>query len=260
MNKIMRMFIRSAFALLISMPVSYVMATDEPTQDAATQAQIKKEEKNPIRAIRPLPLTDGIMAVLSKEGKTTFASAPNARFAFKGVIYDSWTRKTITTLEQVNEAYLVPMEVTGIKIEDLALFSIGNPDKPKMGTIFVDPVAKSSQDYLKSIVAESDKYNFDVVMLATSSKGSVARFKRLWCSSNKAVALGDLILGGEKSYEYPSVKDCDVDAMIRTGIAQQILNIKVTPYTIRADGLMYNGTPKNLDEWLQYDIHAQEKK
>jgi thiol:disulfide interchange protein DsbC len=256
----MRTFRKSAFALLISMPVSYAMATEETIQDTAAKAQIEKEENNPIRAIRPLPLTDGIMAVLAKDGKTTFASAPNARFAFKGVIYDSWTRKTISTLTHVNDAYLVPIEATGIKIEDLALFSIGNPEKPKMGTIFVDPVAKGSQEYLKSIVAESDKYNFDVVMLATSNEGSVERFKRLWCSSNKAVALGDLILGGEKSYEYPAIKDCDIDAMIRTGIAQQILNIKVTPYTIRADGLMYSGTPKNLDEWLQYDVHAQEKK
>lgn len=257
----MRTLIVGTLALLMSVPVSNLMAAEESENDTSNIAKVldKAEDKKPL--MRPLPMVTGILAVKDDKGKTTFVSYPNARFAFQGVIYDSWSRRKIKNYDQVNESYMVPMEVAGIDTAELATFTLGNPSIKKMGTIFVDSISsKRTKTYLTTISTNAEKYHFEVVMLATMSKGSQKRFKQLWCAKDQNLALADLVLGQDKTKGAPGKKVCDTDVMFKGAITQNILNIKGMPFTMRADGLMYTGVPKDLDAWLRYDIHAQEKK
>lgn len=243
---------------LLSLSVS---AQDAKQLVAEEINKAANQEKNSlIKAVRPLPMTQGIMAVEDRNGKTFFSSYPNSRFSFKGVIYDTWTRKTLSTVSDVHESYKVPIEVTGIKVEELSSFSIGDTDKPKSGVIFVDPIAESTSKYLQQIISNKDNLHFDVVMMGSQTKGSIERLKSIWCNKDKAAALASLVSGDDSTVGAPKLIDCDPEPMVKAAVAQQLLNIKGTPHTIRSDGMFYLGVPKNISAWLGREFKLQENK
>lgn len=236
-------------------------AQDNKQLAAEVIEEVAKEEKNGlVKSVRPLPMTNGILAIEDRNGNTIFSSFPNARFQFKGVIYDSWTRKTIKTVQDVHDAYTVPLEATGVIMEDLSYFVIGNKEIPKSGTIFVDPIAESTATYLQKILQEKDKYNFDVVLMGTKADGSVQRLKTLWCTEDQELAIASLISGDNSTVNAKKRENCDPEPMVRAAVAQQLLHINGTPHTIRNDGLFYQGVPENIGEWLGREFKLVENK
>ena len=96
--------------------------------------------------------------------------------------------------------------------------------------------------------------------------GPSAKFvRRLWCSriKNKItdydiikwligrddIALNEKLL----TYDY-SVKNCDVTPIVASTVTAQIYNLQGVPSTVREDGFVTNGFPKDFKSWIKQDI------
>lgn len=226
----------------------------------AIEKVASENDNNLIKAVRPLPMTQGIMAIEDRNGNMLFSTYPNSRFTIKGVIYDNWTKKTITNVQDVHDAYTVPLSATGITPSELSTFTIGNTERPKSGVIFLDPVAKSTPIYLQQIMVEKENLHFDVVMMGTNAEGSILRLKTLWCAEDRNLAISSLIAGDNSVNGTKMKEDCAPEPMVKAAVAQQLLNIKGTPHTIRTDGLFYQGVPIDVSKWLAKEFKLMESK
>ena len=242
--------------LVFLLPFGQALAVNTPTSldEHNFNKIIEKQSKNmnpatSLKEVGVVPMIDSFFLAETQSGAVHFISGPNARYLLNGTIYDSWTRSYITNLKDLEKSKHVPIETIGVKVNELAHFQVGNNKIPKQGTIFVEPLSKSSVALLQYISKNPENFNLDIVVVASMKKGSLQESKRIWCSPDRKRALQDLIDATRKAPP-SSDNDCNIEPLIRSSIALNLLNIKAVPHFIRTDGLMYSGTPKDLISWL----------
>lgn len=249
-------FLALALSSLVSLPVladQSAIADDieESRPTRAEFAQAMRGELNNMGAIQgmqELPISR-LMFVQAQGG--SYMVSTDGRFIIRGEIQDVWHRKTLRTLEDVAATHRMPLANMNFDFDtQLAAMRIGNPDLPRQGLVFADPTSEITKRFVKDVI-ESDKYHFTIVMMPlVGGEEALKRSVKLLCAADRAAAIQDLAHGTDNALP-ESTEGCADTNMSFTVFMQEIFRIEQLPHFVREDGLISEGLPEELDEWLE---------
>ncbi|WP_240224582.1 hypothetical protein [Rheinheimera hassiensis] len=204
--------------------------------------------KGQIKGIQEMPITK-LFFVEAQQGSYLVSS--DGRFVIEGVIKDVWHRKTINNLEDARSTERLPLSNIGFNPEEqLASFTLGNPNVKRQGVIFVDPTSAITLTALQKIKEKADTSNWTVVLMPLiGGDSAIDRSRRLWCATDKGGALNDLVYGTSESLS-DVVEGCKEDPLVMGMMLTDLLQIRSLPHLIREDGLKSAGFPEKFEEWF----------
>lgn len=197
-----------------------------------------------------LPVS-GMLAVV-KNDKFAIIS-DNGRFIIQGKVYDTWSQKEITTIDEARTAAsYIPIDKAKIGFEDLDPITIGTGSKAV--TMFSDPAC----GFCKEVIEEArtslpEGYRLDVLMLPLLSDKSATRTKELHCAQDEAAAWKAAVKGDlESPLAQKPVGACKLDVIAKRRLTAQFIGAKNVPFLIRDDGLTQEGKPaEGLRAWIE---------
>ncbi|MDC8832979.1 hypothetical protein [Alteromonas gilva] len=205
------------------------------------------EKKGRVIGIRELPMKK-LFFVEAENG--SYVISADGRFVMDGMLKDVWHRKTIRTLQDAEKVQRTPVSNIGFKPEEqLAHFVIGNPDLPRSGVAFVDPMSAYTVKFLQHIQENESEYNWTVVLMPmVGGSNSMDRARKLWCAVDKEQAKNDLINGTSESYS-DLEGGCSEQPIQMAKYMASLFQIEQLPHIIREDGLSIGGFPVEFDKW-----------
>ena len=251
----------ASLSLILSISVSVAQTSDSvdvvnqlselaaPDKKAyGEQIKDSLSAKGQIKGIQEMPITK-VFFVEAQQGSYLVSS--DGRFVIEGVIKDVWHRKTIKSLDDARSTERLPLTNIGFNPEEqLASFTLGNPKVKRQGVIFVDPTSTITLTALKKLNEKAENSNWTVVLMPLiGGDAAIDRSRRIWCATDKAGALDDLINGTSESLSSVS-KDCKEEPLVMGMMLTDLLQIRSLPHLIREDGLKSTGFPENFDEWF----------
>lgn len=206
------------------------------------------EKKGSIVGIKKLPITT-LYFVEAEQG--SYLISQDGRFVIDGSIKDVWHRKTLRSLPDLAGIDRVPFAANAKKMDQLlATYTIGDPQSPRAGAIFVDPLAEITNQALKKLEEVSTETHWKVVLMPlVNGAPAVNRAKRIWCAEDQTQAKRDLIDGTSKALNTLR-DDCDDTRVVASEMITNIFNIVELPHVIREDGLSAKGFPVEFDAWF----------
>lgn len=207
------------------------------------------ETKGVVIGMQELPIVK-LMFVEAEQGN--YIISADGRFVFEGTLKDVWHRRTIKTVKDVIETRRTPASNIGFKPEDqLAHFVVGNPDIPRQGVAFVDPTSGYTLRFLKDIMRDKENTHWTVVLMPlVGGNQAIERSLRLWCATDRELALNDLISGGNKSFD--DIREgCNDEKILLGMMLVDLFHITSLPHLLREDGLISNGYPEKFNEWFK---------
>jgi thiol:disulfide interchange protein DsbC len=239
--------VKTLLSLSILLPAMVANAVSLPnfqgiSEGKTTSEKIKELEKNVAR----LPIRDIYYA---NGDSGTFIFSEGGRFIFQGKIYDSWQKKYITSLEDANASYEVPLEKIGINPDFLGALRTSN-NKPDL-IAFVDPNCGACSKLYKEIEGLDDEVSISFVLtnLAGGDKSS-ERIKQLYCMDDKQKALDSLLNNKEIDLPDMNNSDCDYSRLFNNLTAVQVLGIRSLPTLVTSSGKKIEGVPRDLEAFL----------
>ena len=157
---------------------------------AGVTSEEEKEEaaKNALKNVSPIERivaidTDTIRAIKSRDGKLMFL-LDNGRFAFLGKMIDVWSRKELTTIEDIADAVShIDLARMGFKLDKVNHISVGAG--PRHITAFVDPQCGWCHKLIAEINAKPElqkDYTFDFVVVPVLGQRSEMLAKKIFCA------------------------------------------------------------------------------
>ena len=216
----------------------------QPISNSKTATEkIKELEKNVAR----LPIRDMYYA---NGDSGAFIFSEGGRFVFQGKIYDTWQKKYITSLEDAQASFEIPLEKIGINPDYLGTLRTSD-NKPDL-IAFVDPNCSACSTLYKEIEELDDDISISFVLtnLAGGEK-STQQIKHLYCMDDKQKALELLVNNGE--IDVPDMKnsDCDYSRLFNNLTAVNVLGIRSLPTLITASGKKIEGVPRDIEDFLE---------
>lgn len=229
-----------AFALLITV-ASHAAAAEKipdfrgsPLEGADIQAM----ENMPIRGLK----------AVQANGRLMFMS-DTGRFVFVGDVYDTWSFKKLTSMEEIRDAAnRVNLANFNLNIKDeLKPYVIGSGKKEVV--VFVDPLCPHCHSLLKDLENPPKDYSFLVVTIPALGKDSGAKVRQLGCAADREKAKSALITGDYSGLQ--QTQDCDLMPLQKALVTAQILGVQGVPFLVAPDGRVNRGRPQNLVEFLE---------
>ena len=194
----------------------------------------------------PLPINGMIAAV--KNGKLAFVS-DNGRFVFRGSLYDTWSQKEISSIDDADQAFRY-IDVAKLKfnLDDLSPFTYGTGKKQVI--IFTDPQCPACSLLLTDL-KKVEGYTFKIVELSALGEESSKIVRSMHCANDQKQAY-EIAVGLQKPRVIDSRgAECDTSAIGKRIITAQMFGLKGVPFIIRDDGLTRQGYAKgSLEPWL----------
>ena len=251
-----RTLLSLALTGLIATPVLATQDTEgESVEDSLpTRSEFAQAVRNQlnnmgrIQGMQELPISK-LMFVQAESG--SYMVSTDGRFIIRGEVQDVWHRRTLRTLEDVAATHRMPLANMNFDFDtQLASMRIGNPDIPRQGLVFADPTSEITQRFVQMVI-DSDKYHFTLAMMPlVGGNEAAARAVKLLCATDREAAILDLANGTSDSL--PETTDgCDDSDLPFTVFMQEIFRINQLPHFVREDGLISEGLPEELDEWLE---------
>jgi len=230
--------------------VTAIKKEQEKTAETYSQ-EVKEglEKKGAIVGIKELPIAK-LFFVEAEQG--TYLVTADGRFVIEGTIKDVWHRKTLRNLQDLEGIDRVPVSANAKKIEEMMVtYTIGNPETPRSGVIFVDPSSDITVNALQKLQEVSDEQRWLVVIMpVVGGSQALDRSRRIYCATDQAQAKLDLINGTSESF-VSTRKDCDADKLLVAQYVTNIFGITEMPHLIREDGLVSKGFPVEFDGWYK---------
>lgn len=205
----------------------------------------------------------GLYVIEGKDGSLTTITG-TGRYAVSGSLYDIVKKANITNVDQLRRTTLIKLTETPFPLDEISSIAFGNPSLKRQGALFITIDCDGCQDLMKYLYEKRSELNLQIVLLP--SVGPSAKFvRRLWCSRIKnkitdydiikwLVGRDDIALNEKLlTYDY-SVKNCDVTPIVASTVTAQIYNLQGVPSTVREDGFVTNGFPKDFKSWIKQDI------
>jgi thiol:disulfide interchange protein DsbC len=196
----------------------------------------------------PLPI-NALALTTGLDGQTFFVSE-NGRFIIQGVMFDTWRKKEIRTLDDAKSTQNYSLSDIGVERSELAYFTFGSGRR--MVDIFVDP----NCPYCKSLLQEISRdksvqktHQFNVILAPIMGLKSQVDAADIYCATKtenrlKALMTGDMgILGGRQD-------NCNLDKIQQTLTLASIVGVTSVPFMIRDDGTRTTGKPLDVKSWL----------
>jgi len=245
-------------------PILFAMfsaAYANPTQQSS-QSMTEIMSSANIEAMKALPI-DGLQMVKAN-GKTFFISR-NGRFVIDGKLYDTWSRESITNINQVDEvANKIDLQKMKLKVDDLGPVTVGT-GKPQV-VIFVDPRCSFCAKVQQQLEGLKEQYTFKLIPLPVLGKESQVLVNKIGCllqTKDKVKAQTYLLHQEFDALPAEISSDCSREPMQKAYITAQLFGINAVPFLIAADGRTFKGAPENLAAWLvnkqEPESHANEK-
>lgn len=177
----------------------------------------------------------------------------NGRFVLRGVIFDTWTGKTIQTMDDLRDSMRnVDLGELGLEDEDIAPFHFGTG--PKKVTVFVDPFCPYCGQLFDELVADpayARDYSFVILTVPFLGDNSTRAVNALHCAEDRDRAL-DALLTKDHSWmmSQQMTGTCDVQPVLQRTILSQMLGVTGVPYIIGAEGGISRGMPPSLKTFL----------
>ena len=239
------------------MAISSVSYAEESLKESAVpnaadfRAMTKEglHAKGAVKGVQLLPI-DKILFVEAEQGN--YLITPDGRFVFEGKLKDVWHRKTINSLEAARAIERTPLSNIGFKPEEqLATFTIGNPNIKRQGAIFVDPTSPITVTALQDLMKNEKNINWTVILMPlVGGDQAMDRARRLWCSKDVEGAKKDLISGTAEALS--SMKQpCSEEPIVMAMMLADVFRISHLPHLIREDGLTSEGYPNDFKTWYR---------
>ena len=227
---------------------------------AGVTSEEEKEEaaKNALKNVSPIERivaidTDTIRAIKSRDGKLMFL-LDNGRFAFLGKMIDVWSRKELTTIEDIADAVShIDLARMGFKLDKVNHISVGAG--PRHTTAFVDPQCGWCHKLIAEINAKPElqkDYTFDFVVVPVLGQRSEMLAKKIFCADADDDAKYRALTDGARSIEALKQKDeCPLEVFTQTRVIAQAVGVQGVPMVISHDGRFERGKPRDLMAFLE---------
>jgi hypothetical protein len=115
-------------------------------------------QAEPVSEVSPVGKIDGMvslpvtgMKAVESNGRIVFMS-DSGRFVIDGTLYDAWSKKPLTSLEEIREAgNTLDLSRLGLKMDDLNPLTLGEGKKKVV--VFVDPRCPHCHELLKQALS-----------------------------------------------------------------------------------------------------------
>ena len=227
---------------------------------AGVTSEEEKEEaaKNALKNVSPIERivaidTDTIRAIKSRDGKLMFL-VDNGRFAVLGKMIDVWSRKELTTIEDIADAVShIDLARMGFKLDKVNHISVGAG--PRHITAFVDPQCGWCHKLIAEINAKPElqkDYTFDFVVVPVLGQRSEMLAKKIFCADADDAARYRALTDGARSIEALKQKDeCPLEVFAQTRVIAQAVGVQGVPMVISHDGRFERGKPRDLMAFLE---------
>lgn len=227
---------------------------------AGVTSEEEKEEaaKNALKKVSPIERivaidTDTIRAIKSRDGKLMFL-VDNGRFAFLGKMIDVWSRKELTTIEDIADAVShIDLARMGFKLDKVNHISVGAG--PRHITAFVDPQCGWCHKLIAEINAKPElqkDYTFDFVVVPVLGQRSEMLAKKIFCADADDAARYRALTDGARSIEALKQKEeCPLEVFAQTRVIAQAVGVQGVPMVISHDGRFERGKPRDLMAFLE---------
>ena len=227
---------------------------------AGVTSEEEKEEaaKNALKNVSPIERivaidTDTIRAIKSRDGKLMFL-VDNGRFAFLGKMIDVWSRKELTTIEDIADAVShIDLARMGFKLDKVNHISVGAG--PRHITAFVDPQCGWCHKLIAEINAKPElqkDYTFDFVVVPVLGQRSEMLAKKIFCADADDAARYRALTDGARSIEALKQKEeCPLEVFAQTRVIAQAVGVQGVPMVISHDGRFERGKPRDLMAFLE---------
>lgn len=227
---------RKLSPLLLALALS-PLANAEPATEATAIGKID--------GMVSLPVT-GMKAVESN-GRIVFMS-DSGRFVIDGTLYDAWSKKALTSLDEIRVAgNTLDLSRLGLNMDDLNPLILGEGDKKVV--VFVDPRCPHCHELLKQALPLTKEYTFQLLPVPVLGPDSERQVRQLGCAEDRQAALDALVSG--RADGLAQSESCDLEPMQRTLVTAQILGIQGVPFIVANDGRISRGRPYDLGAWLE---------
>jgi thiol:disulfide interchange protein DsbC len=233
-----------SLASILAVLGGVAVAQEQPTYRAGgiLDGSIKAMERVPTQHLTVLQ-TDGVEALT--------VMTDNGRFVMVGKLFDTWTMKELTSVDEVRAAASrVDFSAFKLNMDELAPFRIGNG--PKRVQVFVDPRCPSCHELMSKMqaLAKEGQYTFEILVVAALGRESERAARLVSCAADKDQAMTQL-LAGRVGSDLPQVAVCDMAPIQKRLVTAQIVGVKGVPMTIAQDGRILRGDTNDLAGWLK---------
>lgn len=199
-----------------------------------------------ILATERLPV-NGIAAVQVDTMDQLAFISDNGRFVWVGAVYDTWSRKKLTSLDQVrSSARTIDFSRLNLDLNDLDPLTYGHG--PKRVIVWVDPNCEECARLYQQMPALAEQYTFKLLVVPLLGKDSQPPARLLSCATDTGAAVSALMAHNYSSLtERPS---CDLAPVQRRIVTSRIIGMRGVPLIIAPNGISHPGTPSDLKSWL----------
>lgn len=202
-----------------------------------------------IKTVKSLPI-NGLKMVESSDGQIIFVS-DDARFVFKGEVFDRWNKVAIETPADVdNYATRVNLEAINLDVDELMTLTYGTGET--VLNVFVDPrcpYCHKTMDQMKDL---EDEYTFKLILIPVLGKESQDIVASIHCAAEgrESEMLRRLMDQDFEGLETPHAS-CNKERLQKTYLAAKMLGVHGVPYMITADGRVGRGYTPNLKAFIE---------
>ena len=228
--------------------------TSVKTEPSEPGTSLKKETKGKrIEKVVSIP-ADQVRVIKPSGGAPLVYVIGNGRFAFTGPLIDVWSKKKLTSIEEIERAInLMDLVKLGFQAEKLNLIRVG--EGSKVVTVFLDPRCGWCHRLLREIQEYPDffkNYRLDMIVAAVLGEDSTKLARHIACAEATDKEKYEAFVAGARAIEALKVKaDCKSDALERTELTMAAFGIDASPFVIAPDGRVSRGKPANLRAFLE---------
>jgi thiol:disulfide interchange protein DsbC len=210
----------------------------------ASTAQAKQEIPI-LDAISEIKMTS--LKAIESNGSIFFMS-PNGRFVIQGDLTDTWQKKKLDTLKEIDYAAKhIDIERMGLPIDELNVIKVGKGKKEIV--IFVDPQCDPCKKFFQEAKKHTDKYTFKFIVVPALGEESNKMATSMFCSKDKTNLAKHFL---ERTLlDLEQQENCDKKYYNLTLTIAQLIGIKHVPFFIAPGGLYQAGEGKDFWKWVE---------
>lgn len=205
-------------------------------------------------AKQDIPVLDGISEIkmdslkaIETNGRIFFMS-PNGRFVIQGDLTDTWQKKKLVTLKEIDYASKhINISKMGLPIDELNVIKVGKGEKEVI--VFVDPQCDPCKKFFEKAKKNTDKYTFKFIVVPALGPESNKMATSMFCSKNKTNLEKHFL---ERTLlELEQKETCDKKYYNLTLTVAQLIGIKNVPFFIAPSGIYKEGEGKDFWNWVE---------
>lgn len=199
---------------------------------------------NPFQTVVQIADHEGIAAV-----------SQNGRFALRGLIYDTWTGKIISSVAEMRDA-LATSNLNKLGIPDADIEPLFYGTGPAEVTLIVDPMCPFCARLFEQIASNptyADQYRFKILSVPFLGQASIEANTVISCHPDRDRALLALMTKDERWFKtaQADLTDCDPEPTLKRTLLSQMLGAQGVPFIIAPNGGISSGLPEDLAAFLR---------